>query len=103
MKRAILFALGLAALVAVAVYAQRSGPEYAAWEYRALLPHETTPARYRQVDSRELALATSEGWELVAVTPHVLLNEERGPEGRKQVATQVYPGYYFKRLRSGAR
>jgi hypothetical protein len=73
--------------------------QYPEWEVRSVVPREVTPARYRQVDEWELQEAARQGWELVAATPYALQNEERGPEGRKQVVTQVYVSYTFRRLR----
>jgi len=78
--------------------AQR-GRQFPVWETRAVTPHEVSPARYRQVESYELERLEREGWELVSVAPFVLQNEERGPDGRKQVVTQAYPAYYFKRMK----
>ncbi|MFN7925049.1 MAG: hypothetical protein U0Q16_33440 [Bryobacteraceae bacterium] len=105
MKR--LFAIGLFALFTLAamLLAQRAapgpkaaGPDHLVWEYKSLLPQETSPARYRHVEQFEVAAAASQGWELVAVSPWVYQNEERGPEGRKLVVTQTYQAYFFKRL-----
>jgi hypothetical protein len=72
---------------------------HAPWEFRAVLPQEVTPARYRQVSMAELEFVSREGWELVSATPYVYQNEERGPDGRKVVVTQAYPAYFFKRPR----
>ncbi len=85
------------ALVAAILLAQR--PSQQAWEVRTLLPREHAPARYTQVQKSEVDQLAAEGWELVAVTPYIYLNEERGQEGRKLIVTQTYPAYYFKRLR----
>ena len=74
------------------------------WEYRQILPQETSPARYKQVEEWEVRAAANEGWELVGVSPFVYLNEERGAEGQpKRMVTQTYPGFYFKRLRRDVR
>lgn len=97
MSRTILTVV-LTLLVAALLFGQRL-VVYPAYEYRSVFPQEVTPARYRQVDAAELNRLALDGWELVSVTPYVYLNEERGPEGGKQVATQVYPAYFFKRLR----
>jgi hypothetical protein len=83
--------------------AQRARREYPQWETRMVSPREISPARYKQVEDWELQRLEREGWELVSVTPYALQNEERGPEGRKQVVTQVYPAYYFKRLKPDER
>ncbi|MEZ5355154.1 MAG: hypothetical protein R2762_21180 [Bryobacteraceae bacterium] len=72
---------------------------YPEWEVRTVFPREIAPARYRQVEEWELQEAARQGWELVSSTPYALQNEERGPDGRKQIVTQVYPAYVFKRLR----
>lgn len=71
--------------------------EYAPWETRVIAPREIRPAFYTQVTQRELDAAAAEGWELVAVTPFVYLNEARGTA--RDTVTQAYPAYYFKRLR----
>ena len=72
------------------------GPGY---ELKAVLPHETSPAQYRQVDQRELQTLADEGWELVTVVPYVYKNEEHGtPDlAPRPMVTQVYPGYFFRR------
>ncbi|MBM3740400.1 MAG: hypothetical protein FJW39_31990 [Acidobacteria bacterium] len=69
------------------------------WEVRAVFPREISPARYRHVEMSELDFMAREGWELAGVTPHVYLNEERGPDGHKLVVTQTYSAYFFKRLK----
>lgn len=95
----------LCVLVAVGAAAiglgQRQRAVYPPWEVKTVFPPEVSPARYRQVDPREIERLAADGWELVSTTPYVYLNEERGPEGRKLVVTQTYPAYYFKRLRFG--
>ena len=102
MKR-ILLACSLLALGVLAVLlaqpASRGLTDHPAWELKTVLPREITPARYQQVEPWLLEQAARDGWELVSVSPYVYQNEERGPDGRKQVVTQTYPGYYFKRLR----
>lgn len=97
MKRVLVVVCVLAA-AALLMQAQR-GREFPAWETRAVTPREVSPARYQQVEYWELERLEREGWELVSVAPFVLQNEERGPEGRKQVVTQAYPAYYFKRVK----
>lgn len=100
MKRAILCVVFLFPLLAALLFAQRPRPAvYPPWEVRALFPAEVSPARYRQVDPREIDRLAADGWELVSTTPFTYLNEERGPEGRKLVVTQTYPAYFFKRPR----
>ena len=71
----------------------------AAWEYRALLPRETAPGVFRQVDAWEVAALGEQGWELVSVTPWVIRNDERKYKGEEnpRVVTQSYLAYYFKR------
>ena len=68
-----------------------------AWEMKALLPQEVSPGRYIQVPNHDLDRMAAAGWQLVSVTAYVILNEERGPEGRKTAVTQTYPGYFFQR------
>lgn len=102
MRRVIALAAA-ACFLAAAIWAQRATrvapfADRVIWEYKAILPQETSPAKYRQVEQYEVAAAAAQGWELVAVSPYVYQNEERGPEGRKQVVTQTYPAYYFKRV-----
>jgi hypothetical protein len=69
---------------------------------KAVLPHETAPAQYKQVDAREIQSLADEGWELVAVVPYIYKNEERGTPDMapRPMVTQTYPAYYFKRLRT---
>ncbi len=94
-------------VIAILAFAQQQPPrksstrriEYPQWEVRTIVPREISPARYRQVDDWELQEAARLGWELVSTTPYALQNEERGPDGRRQIVTQVYPAYSFKRLR----
>jgi hypothetical protein len=63
------------------------------------MPHEVSPARYIQVSARDVERLGAEGWQLVSVTPYIILNEERGPEGRKVAVTQTYPAYFFQRAK----
>jgi len=102
--RHVFAAILVMAAAALLLLAQRGStsramvPLNASLEYRALTPREFAPAQYNQVDEREIARMTEEGWQLVAVSPWVLKNEERGPrEGNRPVTTQVYPAYYFTR------
>lgn len=96
-----LMAAGVLIIFAAALVlrGQRARREYPVWEVRVLSPREVSPARHQQVDQWELDRAGDQGWELVSVAPHVYQNEERGPDGQKKVVTQVYPAYYFKRLK----
>jgi hypothetical protein len=99
MRRGILLGC-VAAVAALVLWAQQRersvGPGY---ELKAVLPHETSPAQYRQVDQRELQTLADEGWELVTVVPYVYKNEEHGtPDlAPRPMVTQVYPGYFFRR------
>jgi hypothetical protein len=93
------FLLGLLLCLAagLALWAQRSRfVEPPPFEVKTVLPLEVSPARYQQVDQRDLERLANDGWELVAVTPYVYLNEERGHEPKAAV-TQTYPAYFFKR------
>jgi hypothetical protein len=87
---------------AVFVSAQRPAApvrrvEYPVWETKILAPREVRPAHYAQVPQRDIEQAGFEGWELVAVESWVLRNEARGET--RDTVTQVYPAYYFKRIR----
>jgi len=75
----------------------RESPKQPAWEVKAVFPREVSPARYAQVSPREIQQLAAGGWQLVSVTPYVVLNEERGPAGRKLTVTQTYPAYFFQR------
>lgn len=99
MTRLLTLCLGLVAAALLWAQTRRPGSDYPMYEYRELLPQETTPARYKQVDRWEVDRVSREGWELVAVSPYVYLNEERGAEGKpKAMVTQTYPAYYFRRM-----
>lgn len=92
----------LAAAAAALLWAQRERPgDYPQYEVRAIFPRETSPAQYRQVDSRELEEVAQQGWELVSVVPYIFKNEERGSPNMapRPMATQTYPAYFFKRLK----
>ncbi len=95
--------IALAGLAIAFLLAQQSGgqSESPAYEVRALFPRETSPARYEQVEQRELQTLAEQGWELVSVAPYVYRNEERGGDSLhpKPVVTQTYPAYFFKRVR----
>jgi hypothetical protein len=71
------------------------------WEYRALLPQETRPGVYTQVDWFNVVSLGSQGWELVSVTPYVIRNDERQYKSDEtpKVVTQNYLAYYFRRPR----
>jgi hypothetical protein len=95
--------IGLCAAAALLAWAQRDRPsDQPAYEVKTLLPHETAPAQYKQVDTIELQNLAGDGWELVAVVPYIYKNEERGtPDlAPRPMVTQTYPAYDFKRLRA---
>jgi hypothetical protein len=101
MRRSVLL-IGFCAAAALLLWAQRDrlvGPGY---EVTSLMPRETSPAQYKQVDAREIQALAGEGWELVAVVPYIYKNEERGtPDlAPRPMVTQVYPAYFFKRLKT---
>ena len=91
-----------ACLAASLLWAQReriaAQPSY---EIRSVLPRETAPAHYVQVDPRELQNLADQGWDLVGVVPYVFKNEERGtPDlAPRPMVTQTYPAYFFRRLK----
>jgi hypothetical protein len=101
--RRIVLAVAAAGLLVALLAAQQRGKqrqvEYPEYEVRVMQPREISPARYLQVSEGELDQAAREGWELVAVVPFALANEERGNEAPKAIVTQTYPAFYFKRLR----
>ena len=102
MKRITLL-IGFCAAAALFLWAQRDRPgDHPGYEVKALLPHETAPAQYKQVDAIELQSLAGQGWELVAVVPYIYKNEERGTPDMapRPMVTQTYPAYYFKRLRT---
>jgi len=102
--------LGIAFCVAAAAlfwaeraWAQRDRPaDRPAYEVKTLMPRETSPAQYRQVEERDLQSFANDGWELVAVVPYIYKNEERGtPDlAPRPMVTQTYPAYFFKRLKA---
>jgi hypothetical protein len=98
MRRAVLL-IGFFAAATLLVCAERDRPGY---EVKSLTPRETSPAQYRQVDAAEIQSLAGEGWELVAVVPYIYKNEERGTPDMapRPMVTQVYPAYFFKRLRA---
>jgi hypothetical protein len=92
-----------AALGLVAQQRYAATPSLPGFEVTSLLPRETSPGHYRQVEDSSLQELAAKGWELVGVTPYVYRNEEHDNgemHGPKPVVTQVYPAYYFKRLRA---
>ncbi|HMD50864.1 MAG TPA: hypothetical protein VKG79_17250 [Bryobacteraceae bacterium] len=94
--------IGISGGLALLVWAQQRDRAVApAYEVRSLLPHETAPAQYQQVDVREMQTLAADGWELVAVVPYIYKNEERGTPDMapRPMVTQTYPAYYFKRLK----
>jgi hypothetical protein len=102
MRRSLLL-VAFCAAAALLLWAQRDRPaDHPAYEVKVLLPHETAPAQYKQVDSNELQFLAGDGWELVAVVPYIYKNEERGTPDMapRPMVTQTYPAYYFKQLRS---
>lgn len=94
------------AAAGVLVWGQRDqfapSRETPTWEYRSLLPQETSPGIYRQVEWFNVTSLGSQGWELVSVTPYVIRNDERQyrSEEMPKVITQNYVAYYFKRPRT---
>ncbi len=102
MKR-ILWVAAAGVTAVLALLAQREAPPaYSPYEVKALFPHEVAPARFEQVEDRELQKLAGEGWELVSVMPYVYRNEERGSPSvtPRPMVTQTYPAYFFKRIRS---
>jgi hypothetical protein len=89
-----------AALVAWAQQRERA-IERPGYELKSVLPRETSPAQYKQVDERELEALADQGWELAAVVPYIYKNGERGtPDlAPRPMVTQTYPAYFFKRLK----
>jgi hypothetical protein len=103
MRRAALL-LGCCAAAGLLLWGQRDrSGDRPAYEVKSLMPRETSPAQYRQVEAAEIQTLASEGWELVAVVPYIYKNEERGtPDlAPRPMVTQVYPAYFFKRLKAG--
>jgi hypothetical protein len=102
MKRSLALSSIAAAAVLVLWAQQRERPgERPGYEVKSVLPRETSPAQYRQVDQIELQSLADQGWELVAVVPYIYKNEERGtPDlAPRPMVTQTYPAYYFKRIK----
>src|SRR5690348_14549092 len=101
MRRTTIVCAVLIAAVAL-LWAQRDRTsDLPPYEVRSVLPRETSPAQYRQVEERELQALSDQGWELVSVMPYIYKNEERGtPEmAPRPMVTQTYPAYFFKRLK----
>lgn len=67
------------------------------FEYRALLPHEFKPGQFQLVDRHEIERLSRQGWELVSMSPFVLLNEEHKKGTESGTLTQVYNSYHFRR------
>jgi hypothetical protein len=96
----LLFAIAIAA--ALILWAQqRDRPVAPRYEVKLVLPRETSPAQYKQVDERELQSLAEQGWQLVGVVPYIYKNEERGtPDlAPRPMVTQTYPAYFLQRLR----
>jgi hypothetical protein len=92
----------MAVAAALILWAQQHDrPVTPAYEVKSVLPRETSPAQYRQVDERELQGLAEQGWQLVGVVPYIYKNEERGtPDlAPRPMVTQTYPAYFFQRLR----
>ncbi len=103
MRRSVLL-IGFCAAAALLMWAQRDrSGDHPAYEVKSLMPRETSPAQYKQVDAGEIQNLAGEGWELVAVVPYIYKNEERGtPDlAPRPMVTQTYPAYFFKRLKIG--
>lgn len=93
-------------LIAVAVYLfaqQRSPvPDHQPFEVRSVFPRETSPGQYQQIEPQEIQALANQGWELVSVTPFIYRNEEHNNgemRGPRPIVTQVYPAYFFKRVK----
>ena len=101
MRRGVLLG-SIAVAAALMLWAQqRDRPVVPALELKSVMPRETSPAQYQQVDQRELQDLANQGWELVAVVPYIYKNEERGtPDlAPRPMVTQTYPAFFFKRFR----
>jgi hypothetical protein len=101
MRRGLLLS-GIAVAAALILWAQQRERAVAPpYEMKAVLPRETSPAQYQQVDQRELQSLADQGWQLVGVVPYIYKNEERGtPDlAPRPMVTQTYPAYFFQRLR----
>jgi hypothetical protein len=98
--RRVIFLAPLVVMAVVLAWAQRPAPRDP-YELKLVFPREVTPARYEQVEPRELQILAEQGWELVSVMPYIYRNEERGaPElAPRPMVTQTYPAYFFKRLK----
>jgi len=92
---------GIVVAAALVLWAQQRERPVAlpAYELKSVLPRETSPAQYQQVDQRELQTLADQGWELVAVVPYIYKNEEHGtPDlAPRPMVTQTYPAYFLKR------
>jgi hypothetical protein len=106
MKRILVLAviaLAAVALAEVVLLAQQPRESArAVFEMRSVFPRETSPGQYAQADPETLQSLSSQGWELVSVTPFIYRNEEHNNgemRGPKPVVTQVYPAYFFRRVR----
>jgi len=69
MRRSILL-IGFCAAAALFLWAQRDRPgDYPAYEVKVLLPHETAPAQYKQVDTNELQFLAGDASAMEVVQP----------------------------------
>ena len=103
MRRMIVVAaVGVAAVLALRAQRDAALPAYSPYEVKAVFPREVSPARFEQVEDRELQSLAGQGWELVSVMPYIYRNEERGSVTvtPRPMVTQTYPAYFFKRIRS---
>lgn len=102
MKRSVLLS-GFAVAAGLMLWAQQRerGTERPAYELKTVVPRETSPAQFQQVNQRELQDLAEQGWELVAAVPYVYKNEERGTPDMapRPMVTQTYPAYFFRRLK----
>jgi hypothetical protein len=102
MKRTIAVLLaGMAAVLFLWSQQRDQSPPYLPFEVFSVFPREVSPGIYAQVEQRQLQTLSDQGWELVGVTPYIYRNEEHGEGdlGRRQVVTQTYPAYFFRRVK----
>lgn len=101
MRRSFLVTVGGLATLILLFAQQQSAqfPSHVPFEVRSLFPHENPPGIYQQVDQREIQALADQGFELVSVMPYIYRNEERGTNNPRNIVTQTYPAYFFKRAR----